>query len=262
MSVAKTKREKEGKCNICLNEALLTWDHVPPKGGITMSSVEIDNLLTLLGGRQEPYKIFSPNGVKYRTICQKCNSILGSEYDPVLNALNTKTTLFLRSSLTLPSYTYLRTKPARLIRAILGHLLAAKITIDHSAFDQKVREFLFSATLTVPDDIHILYWIYPYDYTLIMRDFAIPAPRGDFSNFLFGHVLKYFPLAFLISDKAEYEGLPSLSQFKHLSLNDEIELRLDLRRLESFDWPEKVDNQNIVFASNETAKGIIAKRKK
>jgi len=85
------------------------------------------------------------------------------------------------------------------------------------------------------------------------------AVRGDLSQSLFEHVLKCFPLAFLISDKTEYCGLPALTRYRNLSKNEESEVRNDLRHFEVFDWPERVDDGNILFATAETQKGIFAK---
>lgn len=204
-------------------------------------------------------KIISQNGVKYRTICGTCNSKLGHDYDESLNTLNSTVSAYLQSSLHLPAYTYIKVKSARLIRSIIGHLLAAKLEIDESVFDVEARNFLMNDTASLPPNIHIHYWIYPYETTVIMRDFAIPAKRGDYSSFLFGHVIKYFPLAFLISDKESYQSLPSLSDYRGYALDDEMELRIDLKRVEAYDWPEKIDADNILFASAETAKGIRAR---
>ncbi len=35
----KFKREKVSQCNICKKMKPLSWDHIPPKGGIHLSSV-------------------------------------------------------------------------------------------------------------------------------------------------------------------------------------------------------------------------------
>lgn len=255
----KIKREKEGKCNICLEHRKLTWDHVPPKSGIQLSGVQIENIFKILVGREVPEKIISQNGVKYRTLCGACNSRLGHDYDESLNELNSAVSAYLQSSLVLPPYTYIKVKPVRLIRSIMGHLMAAKLVIDETVFDKEVREFLMTDTEPLPSGIHIHYWIYPYDATIIMRDFAIPAKRGDYSSFLFGHIMKYFPLAFLVSDKPTYQNLPSLSDFRNYTMDEETEIRIALRRVEPYDWPEKIDADNIVFASAETARGIRAK---
>lgn len=258
----KVKRQKFDNCNICLQTKELSWDHVPPKSGIKLSSVEISNIHKILTGHAESQKEVSQNGVKYRTICKDCNSKLGSFYDSTLNSLNSTVALYLKSQLQLFPFTYVTTKPVRLIKALLGHLLSAKLTINNSVFDTKVRECLFDDNAVLPDDIHILYWIYPFDCTIIQRDFYMPAVRGDTSSFISCHVLKYFPLAFLISDREDYHGLPSITKYRSLSTDDEIELRINLLRVETLDWPERVDGTNFVAATEETLNGILATPRK
>lgn len=258
----KIKREQIDKCNICLQTKELSWDHVPPKAGIKLSSVEISNIHDILTGHPEPQKDFSQNGVKYRTICRDCNSKLGRDYDNTLNSLNSTIRLYLKSNLQLLPFTYVRTKPVRLIKAILGHILSAKKAVDNSVFDEKIRNYLFDDIAVLPDDIHILYWIYPFDCTIIQRDFYMPAVRGDISSSILCHVLKYFPLAFLISDKEDYHGLPSLTKYKSLSVDNEIDLRINLLRVEPLDWPERIDATNVVGVTEETLNGIVATPKK
>lgn len=259
MTYIKLKREKIDTCNICQKTKDLTWDHVPPKSGVTLSTMEIENIYKILTDGKNPQKIFSQNGVKYRTICKDCNSRLGSEYDKNLNSLNYDVSLYLKSKLHLPSFTYIKTKPVRLIKAVLGQILAAKLTIDNSKFDKNVREYLFDDLAVLSNDIHILYWIYPYDCVVIQRDFGMPAVRGDMSDHIFCSILKYFPLAFIICDKSEYQGLPSLTKYRDITIDEEVELRIDLKRVETLDWPERIDGSNMIFASAETINGILAK---
>jgi hypothetical protein len=63
----------------------------------------------------------------------------------------------------------------------------------------------------IPAEIHIFYWVYPYDCTIIIRDFGMPAVRGNFSDIGFFQTIKSFPVAYLVSDKPRYENLPELT---------------------------------------------------
>lgn len=73
-----------GHCNICNRYAVLTRDHVPPKGSIKLQPVEIvsflDRMQELAPGRVNVYgddalrtrlsrSTKSQDGVKFRTIC-------------------------------------------------------------------------------------------------------------------------------------------------------------------------------------------------
>ena len=86
MHYAKSKREKISVCNLCREVKALSWDHVPPKGGIDIGPVEMETVFEIMtGDRDKPKLSESQNGVKYRTICSDCNSLLGREYDPTIN---------------------------------------------------------------------------------------------------------------------------------------------------------------------------------
>ena len=132
----KVKREKVSQCNICRREELLSYDHVPPKGGIDLSIVEQETILERVTVEQGKRKYsISQNGVKFRTICRKCNSILGEKYDTVLNDFAIGVGKFLKSTIDLPPIVHYETRPTALIRALLGHLLATKAHIDDVSFD-------------------------------------------------------------------------------------------------------------------------------
>ena len=86
MYYAKSKREKRSICNLCRKEKDLSWDHIPPKGGIELSTVKMETIFALIAGDRDKPKIReSQNGMKYRTICSECNAYLGAEFDIIIN---------------------------------------------------------------------------------------------------------------------------------------------------------------------------------
>jgi hypothetical protein len=102
-----------GYCNICNQQAILTWDHVPPKGSIKLTPVEIRAFLDTIGEsdgipveyygdyshrRQFHQRRFSQNGVKYRSICAECNNKrLGARYDPEVKRVSDEVATLVRS---------------------------------------------------------------------------------------------------------------------------------------------------------------------
>lgn len=50
MTIIRTrlKREKKSLYNICRQERDLTWDHIPPKGAIELTAVEIETVFNRL----------------------------------------------------------------------------------------------------------------------------------------------------------------------------------------------------------------------
>lgn len=262
MGYIKRKTAKAGTCKICERVGPLSWDHIPPQGGVTLEPVEIENVFQFLVGPDDQRKFeISQNGVKYRTICESCNNKLGLRYDPVLNEFAIGVGNYLKTQLHLPSIVKYRTKPVALIRAILGHLLAAQLDLNKSNFDQSVRTFVFDDSKPIPDDIHIFYWIYPYNQTVVIRDIAMPPTRGVIGGKdigIFYGILKYFPIGYIVTDLDEYEGLDELTKFCTLRSVDEVELRINLRGIKDIDWPEVCDD-NFVITTQGTESSVVAK---
>ena len=263
MYYVKTKREKEGKCNLCTRVKPLSWDHVPPKGGVELTTMEMENLVYVLTRKKEVKKIReSQNGVKFRTICKECNEFIGVNYDTVVNDFALSVGRYLKSQLKFPEIVHHETKPVRLMRGILAHFLAGKSEFDDSLFDQKVRTFIFDETQIIPDDIHIFYWAYPYDSTIILRDFGMPAARGNFKEIGFYQTLKYFPIAYLVSNKPFYEGLLELTKYRRHGIDDAIKIPIQLNRVEHRYWPEMVDKGNMLFGGQALTGSITASPKR
>jgi hypothetical protein len=101
--------------------------------------------------------------------------------------------LLVRAPFQLPPVIEIKTKPQRLIRAILGHIVSAKSELDDATFDQLAREFIFDGAVSLPEEINVFYWIYPYPVQVVIRDVGMPSKRGDFSSFIFLPPIEIFP---------------------------------------------------------------------
>ena len=140
----------------------------------------------------------------------------------------------------------------------MGHLVAAKVNIENTAFDKAAREYVLDANATLPDGINIFYWAYPYDGSITIRDFGMFTPRGTFRHPSVFQTMKYFPVAYLCSSITEYDGLLSLNEYRDAGLDDEVEIPIDLTRLESPFWPEAPsDEDNNVFFGGESAANSV-----
>ena len=263
MLYVKFKRDKYDKCNICEAESQLTWDHVPPKGGIELAEMEMRSILQALSTDEDAKRLkITQNGVKYRTICKACNELMGQKYDPVLNKFAANVGRFLKSRLTFPPIIKIDTKPHLLIRAVLGHLLAAKIEPDNVTFDREVRSILFNDHARIPDDIHLFYWVYPYDQQVILRDVAMPAKRGDFSELGIFQVLKYFPVGYVATDLCYYEGLPEMKIDLNQSVAESMEVNVYLDKILPKGWPEDPDRGNFLFMGQAGLDSIHSRPRK
>lgn len=264
MHYAKAKREKTSPCNLCREKKPLSWDHVPPKGGIELTKVEMETVFGLMAGDQENPKLReSQNGVKFRTICKECNELLGQHYDPELNDFAVSVGRYLKTSIRLPNVITHSVKPQRLFKSLLGHLVAAKVDIENTAFDVAARGYVLDETAKLPEDINVFYWVYPYNCSVTIRDFAMFTPRGTFNEPAVFQTLKYYPVAYLLTDKAEYANLNSLSQFRNCELDEEIDIPIDLTRTEDPYWPEAPsdENNNVFFGGQSAMNAIHARRR-
>src|SRR4029453_11843006 len=116
----------KGICNICGSHGRLTEDHTPPKGCIRVAPVGIQHIADRLGApRSDVIGRFSQNGVKYRTLCRRCNNtLLGTQYDPALIEFVKTVGSYIRTSVRLPQRISVKTRPQKIVRALPGHIAA------------------------------------------------------------------------------------------------------------------------------------------
>lgn len=261
MYYKKTKKEKKDICNICLEDKLMTWDHVPPRPCQLEQQISIDSFFGRMTGKVAKENIVhSNNGLKYRTLCADCNSTLGSHYDKELIFLTHAITSFLFKNRENGSNTgvVVKIKPIRLIKSLVGHILASKKQLDNSQYDSIYREFFFSKSNVIPAELNIFYWYFPYGETVVMRDFVMPRVRGKNYEPAFFNLLKFFPFAFLFCDQSNYQNIQSLTSIANgLEIDDEIDFFLNLSDNIPIDWPERVDEGNFILGSRETQNSII-----
>jgi len=253
------KRKQIDRCNICGRKSILGWDHVPPQGGIDLSSVEIRSILQRIAPDKNRNKfLLSQNGLKYRTLCGDCNNKLGREYDPILNKFAREVGSFMKTAINLTTAVQFKTKPNVLIRAILGHMLAAKAHYDDVLTDEAFRSFLFDTCATLPKDIYVFYWVYPFQSIVVLRNVLMLAVRGQFDEVASFDILKYFPVGYLVTDKPKYEYLSELSAFRNLDTFADGEVPIDFHSIYEPDWPEKIDDGNVLLGGQSLASSVYA----
>lgn len=263
MHYLKFKRdEKEGVCNICRRKASLSWDHVPPKGGIQLTTVEIRNIFHMISNYSEKNKFTeSQNGVKFRTICKSCNEQMGVKYDSVINQFAISVGRYLKTTLHLPPIIHHKTKPNAIIRGIIGHLLSAKIEFDNVRFDKDMPPIVIDEKYPIPDNVHIYYWIYPYSISINIRDVAISQFGGGSQSVTLLNMIKYFPVAYLVTDKKDFEGLEDLAKYKELSIDEEVEIPIRLNDIKHEFWPERKDEMTVLFGGNSLMNSTYSTQK-
>ena len=213
----KEKRKKIDRCNICGEVKELTWDHVPPK---TVTEAKCVNVNRLFEGIPEDNNCAAvyKKGIKYRSVCAKCNNVLlganDSVYSDFMGEINNSIMEEQTKELAI------HVNISSLCKAVLGHMLDAKNSYDSNCIiDISVRDYLMG--YKSKPDCKLYYWIYPYDTIVVSRDVSIVninnaiVPTGTIS------VMACSPVAFLMTDSKGY--MPGLTDLVSLLTEDESE---------------------------------------
>ncbi|MFY1021722.1 metal-binding protein [Ectopseudomonas khazarica] len=200
----------EGYCLICGSFGPLSWDHVPPKGSITITKVEQAHLTELIGINPDPVVgIKSPNGSKFRTICKHCNSThLGANDDEVARVYKTMSDKIRHYFMTAGSPVYsvhMQIDGMRFCRAMVGHVLSATTVKEclekpiPLPYYEPLQRFVMGDDAAT-DETHDFYvWFYPYRRHMSIKLFTC-RNRGHVANL---SLLSFFPLSFLITEKGQ-----------------------------------------------------------
>lgn len=228
---SKEKRSKLEKCNICGEIAPLTWDHVPPKFCFNDSRTQYNSLFELSQGKQ--YTRVSQNGIKYRSICSKCNNtLLGSIYDKEYQKLVKTLHDIYMSPGEISQYIEIEgLEINKITRAIIGHLLAARNNYLNSESENALRRYFLNPNLKPPDEFKLLYYVYPYNTIMITRDFVAKKignpeyaiPEGVIS------CINTFPIAFILVHNCECTAeLNDLFEVCTQNINEKKNIKIDL----------------------------------
>jgi len=239
-----------GACNICGEVGTLTEDHTPPKGCLRPTQVEIRHISNLLSADEASTRGYrSQNGVKYRTLCQRCNnSLLGARYDPAFIAFVNEIGQFLKSSLHLPPALTVRGQPQAILRSLLGHISAQGVDrYQKGPLTEPIRDYILDESKPFPEGLCAYYWAYPHRYHVMVRDAAfLDIPSGNpFSIWL----LKFFPVAFLVTwgrpTYLEYMPQP-FEPWRNSPFAHEVEMPIALRPAIPAFWPDAPTDRSIL----------------
>jgi len=284
MVYAKQKRRKVDKCNICGNIDELTWNHVPPKSCFNNKLVEYNtfyedviNAKAIIAGDKLQRYTTSQNGVKYRSLCGKCNNdLLGAKYDPELERLTKFTHNLVNSKITLPSNVNLSLKLNKLSRSIIGHILSAKNNFEDQVLtDLKLRKYFLDTSSLPPKEMKLLFRIYPYEEIVIQRDCVVGSMNRK-DEFPSGSLdcLSFYPVAFVLCSDGSNCGQLDIFSKCTTNINDVMDFTIDLSTykhpnsnvLRHFLWPINVSDDeygaSFLLASGSSSDSVITKKRK
>ncbi|EAU53858.1 hypothetical protein SPV1_12827 [Mariprofundus ferrooxydans PV-1] len=198
----------------------------------------------------------SQGGVKYRTICKRCNGrVLGESYDKDFKKFTDQTHKILNSLtlLALPSTLSIAVKPQRVMRAIIGHLCSVGVNrYQKGPHTEEIKSYILDPKLNLPSFINIYYWVYPYKRQILIRD-AVLKDLGCEGQAYFW-LMKFYPIAFFVvwdnPINYTFPNLQKLSRYRNASIDDVVELPLDLKKLPPECWPEQPTGSSIICYGN------------
>ena len=132
------------------------------------------------------------------------------------------------------------------------------MTTDDAFFDPLIREAVLNPDKPIPDAINIFYWIYPYAQQVVLREGVMPLRRGRFDDIQRFNLLKYFPIAYLVTDADRYEGLEALTLWRNEPADQEFELAIRLDQVHDAFWPEAPDAGNFLLIGEEGMQSLRA----
>ena len=250
-----TKGPKAGRCNICGEFGPLTEDHTPPKGCYLPTAVVIRHISTHISAEKKPSRgRMSQNGVKYRTLCHRCNNtMLGSNYDPHFIAFVNSVGNHLRSPQLLPSRAFIRGRPQAILRSLVGHIAAQGVArYLKGPLTEAIRDYFLNESLPFPTGLSAFYWAFPFQSHVMARDVAfLDFAHGEPFSMWF---LKFFPVAFMITwDRPRGFEYPTetFDPWRSLAIDQEVEMPLGLSRIPHQLWPETPTDRSILLYGPE-----------
>lgn len=229
MPLMQTRGAKVGVCNICGTPGPLTEDHVPPKGCVRPTAVQLEHVADRLSANT-PIRTKANHGVRYRTLCADCNNrLLGARYDRVLIDFVNDVIRVLDSPLSLPTTVMIRTQPHLLVRAIWGHLAAVGVDrYPKGPRTEEFKDFFRDESIPLPTGLNFYYWLYPHRRQVLIRDAGSLDVNG-FKKATFW-AMKFYPMAFAVWAPIDIYSLPyrDLVDFCRGASRNSVDVPVDL----------------------------------
>lgn len=261
-----TRGPKEGQCNICGEYGELTEDHTPPKGADRITQVEMHHIVNMVSAERPGSRgRISQNGVKFRTLCKKCNNeLLGANYDVAFNDFSHKVSSYLTSQLRLPKVMYIKAKPQKIARSLFGHLSAIGVErYLKGPHTEDMKGWFQDESRNMPDYINIHYWVFPYKTQVPVRDAALRNLQVNDVALIW--LMKFFPISFLMiwnnPEGYDYPQFPNFSAYRTLGADEETDMPINLNVVPHERWPEAPEDHSFLVYG-EGAMGVTEKPKR
>ena len=234
-----TMKTSPNRCNICGAMSKMTDDHVPPQCWNNSKRKYYSQGFGLCDPPKKKEHCFphiTGNGIKFRTICEKCNTTVLGPKDKALSEFIKQIETYIKRQGNISSIFNCTIYANSVAKAIVGHMLAAKEYYDESTnIDNVLRSYVLDEAALPPSEMQLLYFYYPYKSIVIERDVVLPQvhykderykkPVGIIS------CLFSYPLAVILSNKHENLQLHDLFAYgrSHPSTKTDVVFNLNTR---------------------------------
>lgn len=199
-----TKMKVFGKCHICLKEAKLSKDHVPPQSCGNIGRQELHCEFLFVDDKRGPTKQIKTvqNGIKMQTICENCNNaLLGANYDKALENFYNQAKCCLQTNNVLGLSNFnIKININKVCRDICAKFLSMNPYVEEGFIGEKLRNYIFNEQGKNIPNSHLFFRFYPYSDKLFFARNQLP-----FSTHYLGltSCLYFYPFAFMFVTKVE-----------------------------------------------------------
>ncbi len=188
------KEDGSDVCNLCRNKIKngLSEDHVPPKCMGNKGKFHYVNYLNFCTQNKIDYYGIFNGGIKYKTICEKCNNEVLHPYDVEMdNFVKDYTSKIICKN----PIVEIECKPQSLIKGLIGHFLAASLSNSPSEFEMQMLAYFWD-NHQFSGDINIYFLHYNDKNVVSVLREVMFAPLGFKGVPMTINCLKCFPFAF------------------------------------------------------------------
>jgi hypothetical protein len=201
-------------------------------------------------------------GPYFRSLCSRCNLLLGINYDPALADFCLQVRALANRVLALPIVAKLEIQPQAVMRSVLGHMAAQGLNgYEKGPITEPLRDYVLGETASLPEQIGVYYWLYPFRAQVLLKNVAI-ARLGTGQNPVVFWLMKFFPLAFFIAINEPISmKLPGgcLNAYRNVPADAKHEVNLILQPITHPMWPEHPTDDAALLMHSES--GLLATSK-
>jgi hypothetical protein len=187
------------------------------------------------------------NGVKFRTLCADCNNSLGGREDKAIGNFFDSVRRVVESPIVVTPTMKITAQPNLIYKGLLAHLVSANDSGVPSGFDEDARG-VFLGTLALRQcPWNMFYWNYLGDTSFLMRGTYL-APLSQPIRLIPMYILKFFPLAFLVTTEPWFLGLPNMRAFLQKQDEAAFDVPVQFSRYDTDAvWPARTSDRSVIF---------------